>query len=279
MARLLRNTDYNRQIQESNILQIIEDDEEVRLSVEQAAQSEMISYLAQRYQTDKVFTDTTTFDFDTTYYGKNLIEYTEDDFVVTTAYIADDRVSYKGKIYKNILACTGVLPTYSTNWTYITEDKSLYYAKTPNAEYSHTTTYSIADVVWYNDISYTARVETVGHLPTETEYWTVGSTYSFDGFYPENTTYWIKGDNRNQQIVTYLIDITLYHLHSRINPRNVPELRYVRYDGGNALQTGGAIGWLKKVASGDVTANIPVIIPEQGVSIRYGSNTKNTNTY
>jgi hypothetical protein len=45
------------------------------------------------------------------------------------------------------------------------------------------------------------------------------------------------------------------------------------------LQTGGAIGWLKKVASGDVTAELPVIIPEQGVSIRYGSVTKNTNTY
>lgn len=68
-------------------------------------------------------------------------------------------------------------------------------------------------------------------------------------------------------------------MHSRINPRNVPELRAVRYDGMNALQTGGAIGWLKKVASGDVTADLPVIIPEQGVSIRYGSVTKNTNTY
>ena len=49
MARLLRNTDYLRQIQEANILQIIEEDEDVRYYAEQAAQSEMISYLSQRY--------------------------------------------------------------------------------------------------------------------------------------------------------------------------------------------------------------------------------------
>lgn len=279
MARLLRNTDYNRQIQEANLAQILQEDDSVRYYAEQAAQSEMISYLAQRYITSKIFTDTTEFDISTTYYGKNLIEYTEAEFSVQTTYVADDRVSYKGNIYKNILGCTGVLPTFATNWTKITEDKALYYAKTPEVEYSHTTQYSQGDLVWYNDVVYTALVDTTGHLPTDTSYWSAGASYSFDGIYPEDTAYWTKGDNRNQQIVMYLIDITLYHLHSRINPRNVPELRAVRYDGMNALQTGGAIGWLKKIASGDITADLPVIIPEQGVSIRYGSVTKNTNTY
>jgi hypothetical protein len=279
MARLLRNQDYLRQIQESNILQIIEEDDTIRHYVEQAAQSEMISYLAQRYITSKIFTDTSEFDIDATYYGKNLVEYTAAEYAVNVAYVVDDRVAYKGKLYKNILGCTGVVPTFATNWTYICEDKSLYYAKTNESEYSHSTTYAIGDDVWYNDVVYTCIAESLAHLPTDTGYWTAGATYSFDGFYPENTTYWTKGDNRNQLIVTYLIDITLYHLHSRINPRNIPELRYVRYDGGNALQTGGAIGWLKKVSSGDVTAELPVIIPEQGVSIRYGSVTKNTNTY
>lgn len=279
MARLLRNTDYNRQIQEANLAQILQEDDTVRYYAEQAAQSEMISYLSQRYITSKIFTDTTEFDISTTYYGKNLIEYTEAEFSVQTTYVADDRVSYKGNIYKNILGCTGVLPTFATNWTKITEDKALYYAKTPEVEYSHTTQYSQGDLVWYNDVVYTALVDTTGHLPTDTSYWSAGASYSFDGIYPEDTAYWTKGDNRNQQIVMYLIDITLYHLHSRINPRNVPELRAVRYDGMNALQTGGAIGWLKKIASGDITADLPVIIPEQGVSIRYGSVTKNTNTY
>ena len=279
MARLLRNNDYLRQIQSDNLSQVIEADNTILLDVEQSAQAEIISYLAQRYQTSKVFTDTTVFDINATYYGKNLIEYTEPEYVVNTTYSIDDRVSYKGKIYINILGCTGVVPTFATNWTYVTEDKSLYYAKTNEVEWNVATTYAIGDVVWYNDVVYTALQESTGMLPTETGTWSAGATYSFDGFYPENTTYWTKGDNRNQQIVMYLIDMTLYHLHCRINPRNVPEVRAIRYDGMNALQTGGAIGWLKKVASGDVTAELPVILPVQGNSIRYGSVTKNTNTY
>jgi hypothetical protein len=78
----------------------------------------------------------------------------------------------------------------------------------------------------------------------------------------------------------YLLDITLYHLHSRINPRNVPDLRKERYDGNSPTQSGGAIAFLKRVASGDVTADLPQILPQQGMSIRYGSAVaKQTNSY
>lgn len=279
MARLLRSTDYLRNIQDVHLQQIIEEDESIQLDVEQAAQSEMISYLTQRYITPKVFTDTTEFSLSTTYYGKNLIEYTASSWGVSTAYIANDRVVYEGNLYKNILASTGIKPTFATNWTLVCADKSLYYAKTNQAEWSYLTTYTIGNLVWYNNVVYTALGDTTGQLPTDTGYWTAGATYSFTGFYPENTTYWTKGDNRNQQIVMYLIDMTLYHLHCRINPRNVPEFRAIRYDGMNALQTGGAVGWLKKVASGDITAELPVIVPVQGNSIRCGGVTKNTNTY
>ena len=51
----------------------------------------------------------------------------------------------------------------------------------------------------------------------------------------------------------------------------IPDLRKERYDGNSPNQTGGAIGWLKKVASGDITADLPNIQPQQGMSIRYGN--------
>lgn len=279
MSRLLRNSDYLRAIQSDNLLQIIESNEQVRLDVEQSAQEEMKSYLAQRYLTDKIFTDTTEFSFSATYYGKNLIEYTADDWDISTTYVLNDRVVYDGGLYKCTTGCKGVKPTVLANWAYLCEDKSLYYAKTPYAEYSHTTEYVTGNQVWYNDISYTAKTDTTGNLPTDTNYWTAGSTYSFSGYYPENTTYWTKGDNRSQLIVQYLIDIVLYHLHARINPRNTPELRAIRYDGNAPMQTGGAIGWLKRVGKGEITADLPSIIPTQGLSIRYGSNEKNVNTF
>ena len=276
--RLLRNNDYLRQIQSDNLAQIIEDNEDIRLDVEQSAQAEMISYLTQRYRVNKIFTDTTTFSISATYSGKNLIEYTETEFSDATVYVTDDRVVYSGNIYKSISgsAAHAFVPA---EWTLIVADKSLYYAKTNEDVYDNDTTYTVGLLVWYDNIVYTAKGTTVGNLPTDTNYWTAGAAYSFTGAYPDDDTKWTKGDNRNQQIVMYLIDITLYHVHSRINPRNIPELRAIRYDGNNATQNGGAIGWLKMVAKGFVNAGMEEILPEQGISIRWGSNEKNENTY
>lgn len=83
--------------------------------------------------------------------------------------------------------------------------------------------------------------------------------------------YWLFGDNRNQQLVNYMIDIALYHVHSRISPRNIPDLRVKRYDD--------AIRWLKMAGRGDITADIPLIQPKQGRRIRYGGQIKNINSY
>jgi phage gp36-like protein len=79
------------------------------------------------------------------------------------------------------------------------------------------------------------------------------------------------GTARDPQLLAYIIDIALFHLHSRIAPRNVPELRQTRYEN--------AVAWLKMCAYGDVTPKLEVITPAQGNRIRYGGNTKNTNQY
>lgn len=84
--------------------------------------------------------------------------------------------------------------------------------------------------------------------------------------YKISTEFAKSGTDRNPQIVLYYIDIVLYHLHSRINPRNIPTLRMDRYDS--------AISWLKMAAKGDITAALDKIVPAQGQRIKYGSNTK-----
>ena len=109
--------------------------------------------------------------------------------------------------------------------------------------------------------------------------WFSGTTYYFSGQVPTNTTYWTQGDNRNPQVKMYLIDIILYHLHSRINPRNIPELRAIRYDGDTPQQNTGAIGWLKNIEKGKVNLNCPEIEPAQGGNIRFGSYPKASNWY
>lgn len=56
---------------------------------------------------------------------------------------------------------------------------------------------------------------------------------------------------RNSLVVMYCVDILLYHVHSRISPSTIPEMRIVRYEN--------AISWLKAVAKGDIVADLPRI--------------------
>jgi hypothetical protein len=86
------------------------------------------------------------------------------------------------------------------------------------------------------------------------------------------------------------IDIALYHLHARISPVNVPELRIHRYMGlaeDRAMKAGrviyptySALGWLQAAADGtDITPELPKLQPAKGARIRYGGNPKLINSY
>lgn len=80
-------------------------------------------------------------------------------------------------------------------------------------------------------------------------------------------------DPRDAQLKIYLIDLTLYHIHSRINPRNVPEIRLNRRDE--------AIKWLGLISDGKITVALPEVDTEnaQGYNITFGGETKRINSY
>lgn len=78
------------------------------------------------------------------------------------------------------------------------------------------------------------------------------------------------GTDRNAVIVMYFIDMVLYHLHSRINPGQVPAVRMDRYDQ--------AIKWLKMVSEGGLAPNLPVVATDSdGINtnavVEWGSGT------
>jgi hypothetical protein len=81
----------------------------------------------------------------------------------------------------------------------------------------------------------------------------------------------IKKDSRSSQMVQYVCDIALYHIHSRIAPQNVPQLRLDRY---NAAKQ-----WLVDIAAGVITAALPLNKPLSTSRIMYGGATKLNNTY
>jgi hypothetical protein len=281
MSRLLRDLDYLRVIQSDNLAQIIENNQQVKLDVEQAAQAEMISYLEQRYIKEEIFSNTTVYDNTATYYAKNLVEYTETVFNALSVYNPGDRITFTTGsgdnaltyVYECVtLTTAGQSPTTTpAKWDQLCLDKSLFYVTLPEEQWNPETEYVIGDEVWYDDKVYTALVANTNVKTTVSAVWGSGVSYSISGDLPTDTTKWTAGDNRNQLIVLHLIDITLYHLHRRINPRNVPDHRKEAYNGNSHNDCGGAIGWLKRVAKGSVNADLPEINPEQGMAMRSGN--------
>lgn len=124
--------------------------------------------------------------------------------------------------------------------------------------WSSITAYVVGDKISYLGIIYSAVANNTNVLPTS----------DFKKWEPVS---WLAGDNRSAQMVQYMIDVCLYHIHSRIAPRNIPQLRVDRRDE--------AVKWLKMAGDGSITASLPIKQPKQGGRIRYGGNVKNANSY
>lgn len=288
----LRYYDYMRTIQADNLSQIIGSDTGVRLTSEVAAQAEAISYLVQKYDVTSEFTDTTVFSKSATYKAGALVELNYSEYDSAKSYITNDLTTYSGSCY----ICTGATTgTFSpSKWFFLGVKFDLFHVTLPAVEFDYKKYYKVGDQVFFKDKTYTALLATpiIDHStalqygqttavplpnifpddPLEgSRYWGTGTPYSITGVLPTDTTKWAAGDNRSVQLVQKVIDICLYHIHSRIAPRNIPQLRIDRY--------ASAIAWLDMAKTGEVTADIPLLQPKKDGRIRWGSNIRNTNNY
>ncbi len=99
-----------------------------------------------------------------------------------------------------------------------------------------------------------------------------------------------KGTDRDELLLMYVIDVMLYDLHSRINPRKIPELRRTRYNE--------VIQWLTDIQAGKIHPDLPELTAPNHTNgqspnhpnhpnhptasltkIRWGSNTKREHYY
>jgi hypothetical protein len=256
---------------------------------------EASSYLRPKYDITEEFNDTEQFLMTSTYSVDsrvNLEGYTY--YNNTTQYALGDIVFFNNEqVYVCTTPTTGVFD--ANDWELIGNKSDLFYVKAPHPLFDYRNgTYKIGDQVTFRDKVYTAQrpspqlthtdllnaltyanITPTNILPDDPtlgeSYWGTGQAYTISGEYPTDTDLWIKGDNRSQQMVMVIIDITLYHIHSRIAPRNIPELRILRYES--------AKEWLNKCNLGDLSPDLPLIPVQKYNRIRWGGNTKTTNIY
>lgn len=291
----LIKADYKKQIQDVNLNQIISSDESILNSAQLAAEAECISYLAQKFDTDKEFTSTTEWNKSLIYKAENRVYIVANAYDATVAYTLGTYVNQSGNVYKNTTAIVTPESFNPNKWQLIAPQNTLYYASYPKPKFNIKKYYEVGDEVWWNDKVYVCRKAT-SSIPHEVllqlgtynnapqlnvfpddakngiQFWGTGTAYSIAANTDiTDTTKWTKGDNRSQQMVTYLIDITLYLVHSRLTPRNVPQMRIDRY-----LH---AVEWLQMAGQGKITAALPLLQPTQGNRIRFNSNIKNINSY
>lgn len=286
MAFLIKK-DFEKHIQKDNLDQILGGndfylDECILLAIAEAT-----SYLAQRYYISKIFRSVDPFSLTKPYRVGDVIWGSHTQWLDSVTYTLDAIIAYQGKVYRKNndfdAYVAGILPTTNQYFEYLYENETIYShvgILTTINDYDHNKTYEGgSDVVRYYFDYFTCIVNSYRNHPTIQNFWIPNDYSQGPGTPPQNIySGWIKGDTRNPQLKTCLIDIALYHLHSRINPRNIPELRKERYDGNSPNQKGGAIGWLKNVAHGLVNADLPEIIDFQ-LPISWGSYEKQNNNF
>jgi len=70
------------------------------------------------------------------------------------------------------------------------------------------------------------------------------------------------GSNRNALIIMHMVNIVLFNLFTRVVPKNIPEVRTIRYQA--------TLEWLSNVAKGELSPTLPlkqVIDPETGETV------------
>lgn len=287
--------DLNKQIQSENLSQIIGGDSSILSASELTAIEEANSYLVQRFDTSQEFKDLDLWDKSVVYNPTDRVYLNATAYSATGTYAIGALTLQAGNVYRCTTAITVGEAFNASKWALLGSQYAIFYAIYPKPLFNYNAQYAIGDEVFWHGKIYKCLIETkplsqdqllqvreIENAPllnVDPENVNSGSVYwKFLNNYDVpantdilNTAYWKAGDNRSQQLLTTVVDITLYHVHSRISPRNIPELRVKRYDD--------ARNWLKMANRGEITPALPMLQPTKGGRIRFGGNVRFINSY
>lgn len=304
--------DYARSIQADNLQQII-GNSPIRLEeATRAAMSEISDLLKGKFDVNSELQPTPQHDKTKSYKAGQTVYLNAPDYMANKAYSIGDLFAYQSNIYK-VTTAISKEPFNPNHSTLIGAQYATYYALTTKPLFDYKNFYTKGDIVFYKDKIYTCQINTqvLDHqaqlnlgITTNTlinifpddkakgvQYWGIGVDYLvLANTEITDTDYWSEGDARDQKLLQVCIDVALYRLHSRISPRNIPELRVKNYMGEaeDRISTKSkiiypmycALGWCQNVREGDdITPSMQKIQPDSGQRILSSSNVKNNNFY
>lgn len=196
--------DYYSSIESANLQQIISDTDSYRSIKEQAAITEVKSYLVQKFITTELFRDTLKFSFTRNYNAKQLVYLDADLFSASSTYAQYDLVRYSGSIYYAKTALTAGAWNAS-NFQLLGVQYEFYYIPTPYDEFNKDTHYYKDNLVFYNNKVYKCLRESqplthevsiqfndYREMPYMNEFpdgfnqtqWGSATSYNFSGLFP-----------------------------------------------------------------------------------------------
>jgi hypothetical protein len=243
MSKFLVKYDFEKLIDEANLNELTDTEDRLLNDAIDAGVEEVAGYVRHRYDYDQVFKVVQPYAAGTTFAVNDRVFWSPTAWSATATYANTDVVSFD----------RGTSPV---------KDEQIYQANQSTvAGESPLTAPSKWDLLAANNTFYTCSAASTGNLPT-------------------NTSYFTAGDNRNAKIVQVTVDVTLYNIHSKISPRNIPDVRRVRYDGfGNKRDSENAIRYLEKVQKGDITPNLPIISTDDQNTHRAAYGTSDNTAY
>jgi hypothetical protein len=232
----LIKSDYISKIQVVNLSQIIQGNDDILNKCELIAQEECIGHLVQKYDVSNEFTDTTVWRVDVPYYAYNRVYLDAPLHTNTDTYNENDLVLYNNKVY--ICTANGTTGIWSdANFDLIGNRYELFYVKYPAPVFDYKKYYRLGDVVFWKDKTYTCIKETriLTHVddlqyvnyenlplinifpddPVNGNVQWQGSELIFEvpSGTPLSDPLWQKGDNRNQLMLSTIVNVVLFYAH------------------------------------------------------------------
>lgn len=236
MSKFIIRSDYQSQIRTEILSVITGGDESVLEAAELAAIDELKSYINDRYDVAVMLSPVY-------------------DWAIGDTYKADDRV---------ILP----IPPFKWNKDDVFANGSIVCNEITAGSPIAVVQNSPAANTAFNNATYFVRIGAIGELYSAKKDVTAQTLIN-------DQTFWLKGDSRSALALRYLVDIIIYEIHCRINPRNIPEHRINRRDD--------AVKFLK--AAGDPRSNVNPNWPERkfednkGTDITFGGRPKLTHYF